>query len=65
MRAALTKVERTPNIKVCPASFLKICHYVLNELSKIKMGKKMANIPEGLALLMSSIESPNMPILLE
>lgn len=61
MRKALTKVDRIPRIKLCPASFLKICHSVLKTLSKIRTGRKIAKIPLGLAVLMRSTDSPTVP----
>lgn len=39
--------ESTPIIKLCPAIFLNVCHYVLKALSKIRHGKKIARIPFG------------------
>ena len=47
MREAQTKEDKTPSIKLCPASFLNVCHSVLKALSKIRHGKKIARMPLG------------------
>ena len=47
IREAQTKEDKTPSIKLCPASFLKVCHSVLKALSKIRHGKKIARMPLG------------------
>lgn len=56
MSVALQTEERMPIMRLWLANFLKTCHYALKALSKIRIGKKMASIPVGLALLMSSID---------
>lgn len=61
MKVALTKLERMPKMRLWPASFLKMCHSVRNELSKIRTGRKIARIPVGLAELINFMDSPNTP----
>jgi len=56
IRVALQTDERIPMIKLWLANFLKTCHSALKALSKIRIGKKIARMPEGLALLISSID---------
>lgn len=61
IKVALTIVERIPSIKLWAASFLKMCHSGLKELSKIKTGKNIASIPQGLAELIRLIDYPKIP----
>lgn len=56
IRVALQTEERMPIIKLWLASFLNTCHSALKALSKIRIGRKIARIPEGFALLINSID---------
>lgn len=47
IREAPTKDDKTPITRLWLASFLKVCHSVLKPLSKIRQGKKRANIALG------------------
>lgn len=59
---AQTNEERIPIIKLCPASFLKICHSVLNALSKIRQGRKIERMAFGSTLLIRWVACPIIPI---
>ena len=61
IREAQTKEDKTPSIKLCPASFLKVCHSVLNALSKIRHGKKIARMPLGSTFVIKCVACPIIP----
>ena len=65
MMKALTSTEGKARINICTACFLKTYQSELNELSKIRGGKKMRRIPRGSMPEVAYIESPIMPKLYE
>jgi hypothetical protein len=61
IREAQTNEDNTPSIKLWPANFLKVCHSVLNALSKIRQGRKIARIALGSTLVIKCVACPMIP----